>query len=523
MASPLSVSQLLPPECLFDVVLFDEASQVLPEDAVPAVMRGRCTVVAGDRHQLPPMTFFAAGEEEDEDAESAGASEGFESILDLTSAFLTPWSLDWHYRSRDESLIAFSNRHIYGDRLVTFPGTGGEPVLSHVLVQQSTGAEGQEESVSAEVSKVVELVLQHAIERPGETLGVIAMGIIHARRVQAALDQALRERPELDSFFDQTKLERFFIKNLERVQGDERDAIILTVGYGKDRSGRLPYRFGPLLIQGGERRLNVAVTRARRRLTLVSSFSHIDMDPGRSKARGVELLRLYLEYAASGGRRLGDGGGSSIPLNAFEQDVHDTLVATGVSLLPQWGASRYRIDLVAQHPKTPGRFVLAIECDGASYHASPTARDRDRLRQQHLEALGWRFHRIWSTDWFMRRTEEIQRALAAFREAVAYADTIGMRGDRAESAPPPMPPMTPNNAKRGPRPYVPRREKIDDYSQAEILAIIRWVQSDGRLRTDDELVRAVMDEMGFERRGSRIDAVIRAAIAAARLMRTAQS
>ncbi|NES18661.1 MAG: hypothetical protein F6K41_06950 [Symploca sp. SIO3E6] len=208
------------------------------------------------------------------------------------------------------------------------------------------------------------------------------------------------------------------MKNIERVQGDERDAIILSVGYGKDCSGKLPYRFGPLLTEGGERRLNVSITRARRRMTLVSSFDHHDMNPDRSRARGVELLRLYLQYAASQGKILGDTGYSGIPLNPFEADIYDRLTAKGIPLLPQWGVSRYRIDLVAQHPQKPGCFVLAIECDGASYHSSPTARDRDRLRQQQLEALGWRFHRIWSVDWFMRREEEIKRAVTAFQAAL---------------------------------------------------------------------------------------------------------
>ena len=242
------------------------------------------------------------------------------------------------------------------------------------------------------------------------------MGIKHARRVEAEVDYALISRPELGAFFAEDKGERFFVKNLERVQGDERDAIILTIGYGKDRSGRLLYRFGPLNFKGGERRLNVAITRARRRMTIVSSFDHRDMDFDRTKARGVELLRLYLEYAESRGKRFGDGGRLAFPENSFEADVKNALQSKGIELIPQYGVSRYRIDFVAKHPKRPGRLVLAVECDGASYHSAYTARDRDRLRQQHLEALGWRFHRIWSTDWFMRRDQEIDRTVAAYEE-----------------------------------------------------------------------------------------------------------
>ncbi|MEW6270796.1 MAG: AAA domain-containing protein [Thermodesulfobacteriota bacterium] len=512
MVSPLSVAELLPASRHFDLVLFDEASQVLPEDAVCALMRGRRTIVAGDQRQLPPTTFFAGEAEDDEkEDEQPGLNvSGYESILDSMCTFLEPWQLEWHYRSRDEALIAFSNRYIYGDRLITFPGTGGPSAVEHVLVEQSGLRDGEEESVGAEVRRVVDLVIKHARSRPSETLGVITMGIPHQRRIQAALDAATEADPELAAFLDEQREERFFVKNLERVQGDERDAIILSIGYGKDRNGKLPYRFGPLLYEGGERRLNVAVTRARRRMTLVSSFSHVDMDPGRSSATGVELLRRYLEFAASAGRSLGDRGVSGgLPLNPFEVSVYDALTAKGIPLLAQWGASRYRIDLVAQHPDELGRFVLAIECDGASYHSAPTARDRDRLRQQQLEALGWRFHRIWSTDWFLSREQEIDRALRAYEKAVALSKhdpepVVNVR-------PVPPGPAAPSNA-RPPRPAIPRRRSIEEYSEEELAAFVHWVQSDGRLLTDDEIVRSVMVELGFQRRGARIEAAIRRGI-----------
>jgi very-short-patch-repair endonuclease len=522
MASPLSVSQLLPArEGLFDVVLFDEASQVLAEDAAVSLYRAKQSVVAGDKHQLPPTAFFAASEDELAEEAEALASEGFESLLDLMTAFCQPWTLDWHYRSRDESLIAFSNRHIYEDRLVTFPGpAGGSAVLSHVLVDGAPGADGQEDSVSAEVERVVELVLEHAEQRPSETLGVITMGIKHADRIDAALYKALQARPELQEFFDPSRQERFFVKNLERVQGDERDAILLSIGYGKDRSGRLPYRFGPLLVKGGERRLNVAVTRARRSLTLVSSFSHLDMEPGRSSARGVELLRAYLEYASTGGRRLGGDGAAPVASNPFEDDVHEALSRRGLSLRPQWGVSRYRIDLAAAHPRNPGQFVLAIECDGASYHSGATARDRDRLRQQHLEALGWRFHRIWSTDWFLRKAEEVERAVAAFEDAVRSADGNGKGRPAPVVLAPPREPApsaaSPARPARAPRPAVARRQAIDEYPAWEIDALVSWVASDDRLRTDDEWVDEMVGELGFQRRGKRIEAAIRESIARVR-------
>jgi hypothetical protein len=240
-------------------------------------------VVAGDSKQLPPTTFFAAADDDEYAAdEEASGTEGFESLLDTMNSFLNSSYLDWHYRSRDESLINFSNRHIYQNRLVTFPGPGGPPAISHVLVNQEFGVDGQEESSSSEVQAVVSLVLEHALKSPELSLGVITMGIRHMTRVQAALDHALDEHPDIGTFFDASRRERFFVKNLERVQGDERDAIIISIGYGKDRAGNLPLRFGPLLPEGGRRRLNVAVTHARQKLTVVSSFSHLDVDLTRS-------------------------------------------------------------------------------------------------------------------------------------------------------------------------------------------------------------------------------------------------
>ncbi len=516
MASPLSVSQLLDTTRCFDFVIFDEASQVLPEDAIPAVMRGSHLVVAGDRWQLPPTTFFAAADDDEmlED-ESSGATEGYESLLDTTNAFMPSWYLDWHYRSRDESLISFSNHHIYKDRLVTFPGPGGSPVIQHALVDQPPGLDGQEESSSTEVNKVVDLILEHADTKPQESLGVIAMGIRHADRVQRAIDQALVNRPELAHFFDANAEERFFVKNLERVQGDERDAIILTVGYGKDRGGNLPFRFGPLLSLGGQRRLNVAITRARQRMTLVSSFSHLDMDLAKVKpGTGVELLRYYLEYAASGGKRLGDLASTEFPMNSFEAEVFDVLESKGIPLVPQVGASSYRIDLVAQHPQQRGRYVLAIECDGASYHSSPTARDRDRLRQQQLENLGWKFHRIWSTDWFMRKDEEVTRALAAYENAVASVDNskpvAGVSTTEATSLNKASSPI--KSRSRGVAPPISRRDSITKYSEWELMAMIDWIESDGRLRTDEEIIEELLPELGFHRRGARIEGALKSVL-----------
>jgi very-short-patch-repair endonuclease len=536
--SPLVVSQLLPSDKqYFDVVVFDEASQVKPADAIPAILRGKRVVVAGDERQLPPTDFFTgANADIDTPPELEGRiilDAGYESILDALLPFIDFRMLAWHYRSRDERLIAFSNVHLYDRGLTTFPGVGSGDSVGHVLVPFMPGEPGSDESAAAEVRRVVELIFEHAEKRPEESLGVIAMGIKHSDRIQETLRRALLERPGLEGFFDEARPEKFFVKNLERVQGDERDAIILSVGYGKNPDGRLLYRFGPLNTEGGERRLNVAITRAKNRMTLVSAFAHADMDPDRSTKLGVELLRLYLQYAHTRGQELGERALAIPELNPFEVDVRDALERVGIPLSPQYGSSGFRIDFAAKHPVQPGRLVLAIECDGASYHSSETARDRDRLRQEHLQRLGWRFHRIWSQDWFTNKERETQRALAAYNAAVMAADKSDNDREATAAAISDEPTsrasatVSADGASwplgtaellptRGPRPAIYRGRPITEYSQSQLRAIVRWIESDTLLRTRDELTDEVMRELGFSRHGNRIVDAIKRAIAAER-------
>ncbi len=516
--SPLDVAQTLPPRPLFDLVVFDEASQILPCDAIPALLRGSRAMVAGDSRQLPPTSFFDTSGDDDDLDEDEESMADFESILDVMDTRLSRRPLTWHYRSQDERLIAYSNQEIYHGSLTTFPGADSDKCLDRVLVPHLIGVATLKGSNSDEVLRVVDLMIEHAYQRPNESLGVIAMGLNHANRIEESLRQRIEAEnsAHLEEFFKESHEERAFVKNLERVQGDERDAIILSIGYGKNADGRMQYRFGPLNQQGGERRLNVAITRARKRMTLVSSFDYAEMDPGRTRSTGANMLRGFLKFAQSGGSEL-DGADEQTPLNAFEIDVLDKLAAAGLSVVPQYGCSGYRIDFAICHPTRPGQFALAVEADGAAYHSSPTARDRDRLRQEHLERLGWRFCRIWSTDWFSDHQREVDRVLVAYEKALVDID-MGQEAPAAD-----LPNESPDTFDGGisPKPTTPPRlskppillyASIDDYSLKELVSIARWIESDGLLRTDSQLFDAIFDELPFKRRGAKINAAINRAI-----------
>jgi very-short-patch-repair endonuclease len=338
------------------------------------------------------------------------------------------------------------------------------------------------------------------------------MGIKHMERINEALRRARLVNSTLDAYLNEIfyDTEKFFVKNLERVQGDERDAILISVGYGKNPEGRMLYRFGPLNNKGGERRLNVAVTRARARIGVISSFSSADMDPARLRADGAQMLRDYLLYAESGGRDLGAHMRERDPLNPFEQDVLAQLSAAGLSLDCQVGCSGYWIDFAAKHPTEPGRYVLAIEADGVMYHSSDTARDRDRLRQDHLERLGWRFHRIWSSEWFHHREREVALTVAAFGEALRVPpqppehSPVIHNSQQAGSEPTNGSSAETVNGRVGLRPWRPDGRPIAEYPDFELVKLMRWIMSDGQLRTTDELVALGTSELGFERRGARI-------------------
>jgi very-short-patch-repair endonuclease len=438
LMSPLSVSQFLHPDKVhFDLVVFDEASQILPEDAIGAIYRGDQVIVTGDDRQLPPTAFFQQLAE-DEDDENEEAPPTFESVLDAyLGAGLRPHMLRWHYRSRHEALIAYSNQCFYDSKLVTFPAArDGGPLLGVRFHHVPDGVydRGGRRDNRREAEVVADLVLEHVRTfGAAKTLGVIAFSQAQMNAIEDEIERRLLDEPALEPFFTADRLEGFFVKNLETVQGDERDVILLSVGYGRDGQGRLTQHFGPLNREGGQRRLNVAVTRAREQLVVVSSIRSADLDVSATKAEGVLHLHRYLDYAERGvaALELTSPQGAGEPESPLEKDVAAEVRKLGYEVTPQVGCSGYRIDLGVRDPAAPGSFLLGLECDGATYHAASAARDRDRLRQEVLEKLGWRVYRIWAPDWVYRRGDEVERLRRALEEAAR---------PRAET-PTPAPPL----------------------------------------------------------------------------------
>lgn len=426
MMSPLSVSQFLPSDMRFDVVLFDEASQIRPHDAINCIYRGKQHVIAGDQQQLPPTSFFDGVRDDGDDVWDEDDLESFESVLDVAKSCASVPSLPlrWHYRSRHEDLITYSNVSFYDSGLISFPAPHlSAPVLG-IGFNKVDGVyrrgRGSSNDNPIEAQAVAELVARYAKEHPKLTLGVVAFSSSQEEAIENAIEQLRTADPTLpDGYFDTERLNGFFVKNLETVQGDERDVIILSIGYGRDETGKILMNFGPINQAGGYRRLNVAVTRARMRLELVTSITSADISAS-SENDGVRHMRRYLEYAERGPEALlvGDGRSLGGTESSFEAEVARVIRSWGYDVVTQVGSAGYRIDLALVHPDQPGRLCLAIECDGATYHSSKVARDRDRLRDEVLRGLGWQIHRIWSTAWYRQRDFAESELRAAIEHAV---------------------------------------------------------------------------------------------------------
>lgn len=429
MMSPQTVAQLLDADhSQFDLILFDEASQVPTEDAVGAIIRGNQLVVVGDPKQLPPTNFFAVANgqvnfERDEDGEPIFQES--ESILEeVQNSGVPSTRLKWHYRSANESLITFSNVSFYDSDLFTFPSNETDAYRSGLQFEFVPDGLYEGKGLNAiEARSVADAVVSHFKANPNDSLGIGTFNLRQQIAIQDELELRRRNDLSLEPFFDRTLPEPFFVKNLENIQGDERDVIFLSVTYAKAHDGRLRYNFGPLNSENGWRRMNVLTSRARKSMRVFSSVRAEDIKLEGTASKGAKLLRDFLRYAE---HRLLDSPAISTVLETdspFEFEVYQELTRRGLHLEPQVGVSGYKIDFGVYDNAVTDKFVCGIECDGVAYHSSETARDRDRLRQQVLEDRGWEIHRIWSTDWFKDRNGQLERIVELVEQSRARAQS----------------------------------------------------------------------------------------------------
>jgi len=433
LMSPLSVAQYLPAEGKpFDLLVFDEASQITTHDAIGALARGNQVVIVGDAKQLPPTSFFTRNMDDETQGDDNDVMD-LESILDEATAKQFPQQLlGWHYRSRHHALIEFSNLHYYEDRLHVFPaamwraedlGIRWHPVPDGVYIGAGSSSRGMERTNPREAERLVDHLVQALrATTPGQrSFGVVTFSMSQQRLIQELLDDRRAQFPEIEPHFQSD--EPVFIKNLENVQGDERDEILFSIGYAKDANGKLRMHFGPLSVAGGERRLNVAITRSRCQLRVFSTLTHDQIDLGRTSARGAEHLRAFLHFAAQkGAASLNEPINPGAP-GALVEELSATVEELGYQTHTRIGCGGYRIDLAVVDPAQPGRYLLGIECDGPAYGSARSARDRDRIRRDVLTGLGWRLHRVWSSDWTENRTREIQRLRSTLEAASSEPQT----------------------------------------------------------------------------------------------------
>jgi very-short-patch-repair endonuclease len=419
--SPMSVATFLVQGAMeFDLVIFDEASQVKVVDALIPILRGKQIVVVGDSKQMPPTDFFSRTYENEEDEEENKTGD-IESILGMFLAQgVNESMLKWHYRSKHDSLINVSNQEFYDGRLMVFPSSGANDKATGLKfnhIPESIYERGTSRTNPFEARKVAEKVMLHAKTNPELTLGVVAFSTAQRDCIILELERLRRQDSSTEKFFSKINLEEFFIKNLENVQGDERDVIYISIGYGRTEHKKVTNSFGPVNREGGERRLNVLITRARLAMEVFCNFTADDLETQSTTPFGVKALKSFLKYAENGvlESRFETGRETDSP---FEDEVISAIKKMGYDVEPQVGSAGFFIDIAVKDPNKPGKYILAIECDGASYHSSVSARDRDRLRQNVLEGMGWKFHRIWSTDWFRTQSRQIELLKKAIEIAI---------------------------------------------------------------------------------------------------------
>lgn len=418
MMSPLSIAQYLDPantQLEFDVVIFDEASQVKPEDALGAFLRGKTAVVMGDTNQLPPTSFFDQMIISEEETEEVARAADMESILHLCKRSFQVKMLRWHYRSRHESLIAVSNQEFYDNYLLVYPSPCHESEelgLKLNYLPETVYERGRGSFNPMEAKEVVKEIFNHFKKYKGKkSLGVGTFSVAQMNAILEELELMRKEHPHMEKYFREDIDEHFFVKNLETIQGDERDVIFISIGYGFDENQKISLNFGPLNQEGGERRLNVLITRAREKCVAFSNFRAMDLHVTGGTPFGVKALKTFLQYAESGSLTLDHTYNAE--QSPFEDSVYQFIIENGLEVERSIGCAGFRVDLAIVDPENPGRYLVGIECDGAMYHSSAVARDRDRLREQVLEGLGWKIIHVWSTDWYRNREETQKKLLNA--------------------------------------------------------------------------------------------------------------
>ena len=414
LMSPLSVAQYLPVDASqFDLVVFDEASQIPVWDAIGVIARGKQLIVVGDPKQLPPTSFFPKGPNEDVEIEN------LESILDeCLYAGIKSCSLDWHYRSRHESLIAFSNHRYYENKLHIFPAASmsDQVGVSFVHVADGVYDASATRTNRREAEVVADIVIRHMQDPASaeKSIGVVAFSEAQRSLIEDMVDERRVQYPELDERFSDSEDEGFFVKNLENVQGDERDTVVFSVGYAPDANGKFNMVFGPLSCQGGERRLNVAITRAREKIVVVSSIHGYQIDAERVSSQGPADLRAFLEYAEKGYK-------IALPLektsvDGFADEVAVVLERAGAKTARDVGCSGTRIDVAVRDPDDGSKYIFGVVCDGIGYGMERTARDRDRVRDEVLSSLGWNIHHVWIVDWAYDREKAEKKLIENYNK-----------------------------------------------------------------------------------------------------------
>lgn len=527
MMGPLSIATFIPPGSLdFDLVIFDEASQVKPVDAFGAIIRGKQTIVVGDSKQMPPTNFFDSLSREDESDEDDYIAD-MESILGLFVGQNAPQRmLRWHYRSRHESLITVSNHEFYDNKLVVFPSPDGEKVDSGLIYRflpETSYDRGRTRTNKLEAKAVAHAVMHHAKNNYNLSLGVAAFSMVQMQAIMDEVEMMRRADPSTEAFFIAHAHEPFFVKNLENVQGDERDVIFISIGYGKTAEGYLAMDFGALNREGGERRLNVLITRARIRCEVFTNLKSDDIDLARSNARGVKAFKTFLKYAEKGHLDIPTETGKDFD-SPFEEAVYKSLIEIGYQVQKQVGSAGFFVDLAVIDPVQPGRYLLGIECDGATYHSARSARDRDRLRQEVLEGLGWNIQRIWSTDWFKQPERELKRVVEAIEKAKVLSkldsnvrkvkkvesQDLSIKRDQVDAGP-----QKGNEVLK----YKLADLKIDlagkEFHTLPIPKVKAWVNEVVRVEAPvhvNEVIKRICDAAGLKRVGTRIQSSIEEAI-----------